>query len=259
MNFANEIYHMNFSGLLAARWQEPVAVDTRLNPLFFWMMQGAEEFHSGEDDNEAQRELPVAALPWGQVTIDISDGEAVARPFLTEGREEFAAREGFLAARERLFSAPDDTDIRRDFREAVDRYDKVLSNLFGLGKSTAEIAYETFVDPVAHALDTRAKGQFVGWVEELMPYLPSEPLSVAITGLLQSRPFVSSYLSNRSLTMKRSLRSFGRVRGAMGDYSGDLVARLGQDKHRAKDVMTGIALHQDICTPFFSGIGPVST
>lgn len=259
MNFANEIYHVNFAGILSGYWEDPVSLDTRLNPLFFWMLSDVEAFEVDDTPSSDAQAMPVAALPWGQIEVDISDGEVVARPFLTEGRDEFDARTAFLAARERLFAEPQDNSVRRDFQDAVDRYDKILSALFGVGKSSAEIAFETFVDPVAKAMDAQAKGPLVEWAEEIAPLLPGEPLAAGVMGLLQSAPFLTSYVSSRSLAVKRSLRSIGRFhpQGAMAGFGDDLMRKLAQDKAMAKDVMTGVTLNQKICGPLYSGLDPV--
>ncbi|MEJ6391356.1 hypothetical protein [Gymnodinialimonas ulvae] len=260
MNLANELYQFNFAGIMSANSDTPVAVDTRLNQVFFWMMNdGAERAESPSPDpkdTDDPFDIPVASMPWDNVSVDIQDGELAARPFLTEGREEYGARVHFLAARERLFDAPADRAVRRDFEEAVARYDKVLGASFGVGKSTAEIAFETFVDPVAKALDQVASEPMADWADSIAPLLPDDAILVGIQATIQSAPYVATSVSSRSAQFKRSLRSVGRFHPdpVALDYGKEVLETIGSGAMRARDIMTAVTMDSERCTPFYSGV-----
>ena len=259
MNLANEIYQFNFAGIMSANSPEPVSVDTRLNQAFFWMMgDGAERVESAplEEKREDPVDIPLAAVPWDNVTVDIQDGEAAARPFLTEGREEHDARVHFLQARERLFDAPVDPAVRRDFTEAVDRYDRVLAGTFGVGKSSAEIAFETFVDPVAQALDRKAATRLADWAESIEPLMPDDLLLVGIKATIQSAPILAASVSSRSAQFKRSLRDIGRFHPTTvtADYGPDVLRYIADGSTRARDIMTAVTMDETRCAPFYSGV-----
>lgn len=256
MNLANEIYHFNFAGILSGEQSEAVSAETRLNQLFFWMM--ANSFNEAEafDEENLPGDLPMPTLPWHDLQVDISDGNKVVRPFVEPGRPETEARDAFFKARRAIFDDPQNGHLQDEFRAAVANYDRVLAKHFGVGKSSAEMTFETFVDPVARVLNEKLPEEVGEWAEAVEQALPGEAIAAGVGGLLQVTSHVATYVDHYAPALKRRLRKVGRIsyEGLMESGPNSFAEQMSITARKSKDVISATELNNKLCKSFYSSL-----